>query len=49
MTDKFNDRVGHFNTILAQEGGGGVEQSNLQKFKCPGFACREEGDVLVSN
>ena len=49
LTDKSNDRVGHLNTILAQEGGGGVERSNLQKFKCPGFACKEEGGVLVSN
>lgn len=42
-------KEGHLNTILAQEGGGEVEQSNLQKFKCPRFAHKEEGGVLVSN
>ena len=38
MTDKSDDRVGHLNTILARGGGGEFERSNLQKFKCPGFA-----------
>ena len=44
LTDTFNDWVGHLNTILAW-GGQEFEQSNLQNFKCPGFAPGGGGGV----
>ena len=44
LTDKFDDWVGHLNTILVR-GGQEFERSNLQRFKCPGFAGGGGGQV----
>ena len=39
MTDKSDDRLVHLNAILGPRGRK-FERSNLQEFKCPGFAPR---------
>ena len=38
LTEKSDDRVEHLNTILAQMGRNLNDPTNLQKFRCPGFA-----------
>lgn len=43
LTEKSDDRVEHLNTILAQMGRNLNDPTNLQKFRCPGFALRGGG------
>lgn len=48
LTEKSDDRVEHLNTILAQMGRNLNDPTNLQKFRCPGFALRGGGMVGCS-
>lgn len=45
LTEKSDDRVEHLNTILAQMGRNLNDPTNLQKFRCPGFALGGGCDV----